>query len=100
MVHNTDSFVISVKTKEDIIKDFKKVEDLFDFRNLIENHELFITKHKALNGNFEIETPEIILIDEFTFPRSKMYAFKCGDNSKNKVKGFSKSQSRSNKFEE
>ena len=29
-----------------------------------------------------------------------MYAFKCGDNSKNKLKGISKSQSKRIKFEE
>ena len=29
-----------------------------------------------------------------------MYAFKCGDDSKNKLKGFFKSQSRNIKFEE
>ena len=32
--------------------------------------------------------------------RSKMYAFKCGDDSKNKLKGISKSQSKHIKFEE
>ena len=29
-----------------------------------------------------------------------MYAFKCGDESKNKIKGVSKSQSKHNKFRE
>ena len=32
--------------------------------------------------------------------RSRMYAFKCGGDSKNKLKGISKSQSRKIKFEE
>ena len=36
----TDSFVLSVNTK-DIIKHLKKIEDLFDFINLNENHEVF-----------------------------------------------------------
>ena len=31
---------------------------------------------------------------------SKMYSFNCGDDIKNKLKGFSKSQSKHNKFEE
>ena len=31
--------------------------------------------------------------------RSKLYAFKCGDDSKNKLKGDSKSQSKNIKFE-
>ena len=32
--------------------------------------------------------------------RNKMYAFKCGDDNKNKLKGISKSQSKHIKFEE
>ena len=34
-----DAFVLSVIT-EDIIKDLKKLEDIFDFSNLDGNHEL------------------------------------------------------------
>ena len=51
-------------------------------------------------GKFKIETPKIIWIDEFVCLRSKMYAFKCGGYSKNKLKGISKSQSKNIKFEE
>ena len=29
-----------------------------------------------------------------------MYAFECGDDSKNKLKGFSKNQSKNNNFDE
>ena len=43
---DTDSFVLSVKTKG-IIKDLKRLEDLFDFSNLNENHELFSYKEKS-----------------------------------------------------
>ena len=57
-------------------------------------------KNKKLIGKFKIETPKIIWIDEFVCLRRKMYAFKCGDHSKNKLKGISKSQSKSIKFEE
>ena len=32
--------------------------------------------------------------------RSEMYSFKCGDDSQNNLKGFSKSQSKHIKFEE
>ena len=41
-----------------------------------------------------------IWINEFVCLRSKMYAFKCGDDSENKLKGISKSQSKNIKFEE
>ena len=94
---DTDSFVLSVNTN-DIIKDLKNLEDIFDFINLDENHEIFSIKNKKVIGKFEIETPKIIWIDEFVSLRSKTYAFKCGDLSKNKLKGFSKSQSKKNKF--
>ena len=44
---DTDSFVLSVKTK-DLIKDLKKLEDFFVFSNLDENHELFSNKNKKV----------------------------------------------------
>ena len=96
---DTDSFVLSVNTK-DIIKDLKNLEDIFHFSNLDENHELFSNKNKKVIGNFKIETPKNIWIDEFICLRTKMYAFKCGGDSKNKLKGISKSQSKNIKFEE
>ena len=96
---DTDSFVLSVNTK-DIIKDLKNLEDIFDFSNLDKNHELFSNKNKKVIGKFKIETPKNFWIDEFVCLRSKMYAFKCGDDSKNRLKGISKAQSKNIKFEE
>ena len=96
---DTDSFVLIVNTK-DIIKDLKSLEDIFDFSNLDKTHELFSKKNKKVLGRFKIETPKNIWIDEFVCLRSKMYAFKCGEHSKNKLKGISKSQSKNIKFEE
>ena len=96
---DTDSFVLSVNTK-DFIKDLKKLEDIFDFSNLDKNHELFSNKNKKAFGKFKIETPKRIWIDKFICLRSKTYAFKCGGDSKNKLKGISKSQSKNFKFEE
>ena len=96
---DTDSFVSSVKTK-DIVKDLKNLEDLFDFSNLDKNHDFFSNKYKKVIGKFKIETTKSIWIDEFICRRSKLYAFKCGFDSKNKVKGVSRSQSKSIKFEE
>ena len=92
---------LSMKTK-DIIKDLKNLEDIFDFSNLDENHELFSNKNKKVIGKFKIETPKNIWIDEFVCLRSKAYSFKCNDNteSKNKIKGILKSQSKHIKFEE
>ena len=83
---DTESFVLSVDTK-DIIKDLKNLEDLFDFSNLDENHELFSNKKKVI-GKFKIETPKNIWIDEFICLRSKMYAFKGGDDSKKIERSF------------
>ena len=98
---DTDGMILSMKTK-DIIKDLKNLENIFDFSNLDENHELFSNKNKKVIGKFKIETPKNIWIDEFVCLRSKAYSFKCKDNkeNKNKIKGVSKSQSKHIKFEE
>ena len=96
---DTDAFVLSLKT-QDIITDSKNLEDIFDFSNLDKNHELFSNKNKKVLGKYKIETPKSAFIDEFVCLRSKMYAFKCGNDSKNKLKGISKSQSKNIKFEE
>ena len=37
---DTDEFVLSLKTK-DMIKNLKKLEDLFDFSNIDEKHQIF-----------------------------------------------------------
>ena len=47
-----------------------------------------------------METPKNIWIDEFVCLRSKMSAFRCGDDNKNKLKGISKSQSKHIRFKE
>ena len=93
--------ILSMKTK-DIIKELKNLEDIFDFSNLDENHELFSEKNKKVIGKFKIKTPKNIWIDEIVCLRSKPYSFKCKENieSKNKIKGISKSQSKHIKFEE
>ena len=81
--------ILSIKTK-DIIKDLKNLEDIFDFSNLDENHELFSNINKKVIGKFKIETPKNIWIDEFVCLRSKAYSFKCKDNKedKNEIKEF------------
>ena len=98
---DTDGMILSMKTK-DIIKDLKNLENIFDFSNLDENHELFSNKNKKVIGKFKIGTPKNIWIDELVCLRSKTYSIKCKDNieSKNKVKGNSKSRSKHMKFEE
>ena len=94
-----DSFVLSIET-QNIIPDLKKLEDLFDFSNLKKNHEMFSNRSKKVVGKFKIETPKIVFIDELIALRSKCYAFKCGDDSKNKLRGISNSYSKKVKFEE
>ena len=51
---DTDSFILSVKTK-DIIEDLKNLEDIFDFSNLDKNHELFSKKNKKLTVNLKLK---------------------------------------------
>ena len=50
---DTDSFVLSVNTKDNI-KDLKNLEDFFDFSNLDKSHELFSNKNKKVIGKFKI----------------------------------------------
>ena len=53
---DTDGMILSLNTKF-IIKDLKNLEEIFDFSNLDENHELFSEKNKKVIGKFKIETP-------------------------------------------
>ena len=76
------------------------MENNFDFSNLDENREIFSNKNKKVIGIFKIETPKNNWIDEFISLRSKVYAFKCGIDSKNIIKSFSKSQSKHIEIEE
>ena len=98
---DTDGMILSMKT-ENIINDLKNFEDIFDFSNLDKNHELFSEKNEKIIGKFKIETPKNIWINEVVCLRSKAYSFKCKNNieSKNKIKGISKSQSKHIKFED
>ena len=95
----TARFVIIVNT-HDFIEDSKNFQELVDFSNLNENHELFRKENKKDIRNFKIGTPKKIWIDEFVCLRSKMSSFKCGDCSKIKIKGSSKSFSKNIKFNE
>ena len=94
---DTDAFILSVNTK-DIIRDLKNLENIFNFSNLDENHKIFGNRNKKLLDFFKLQTAKLFWIDEFVCLRSKMYAFKCGDDSKNKLKDFSKGQSKKNLF--
>ena len=60
--------------------------------------DYLVKKLKKLLANFKIETPKKIWIDKFICLRSEIYAFKCGNDSKNKLKGIFKSPSKHNKF--
>ena len=71
---------------ENISKDLKNLENMFDTSNLDEKHELFSNK-KLVIAKFEIETPKIIWIDEFVCLRSEMCSFKCRDDIKNNLNG-------------
>ena len=98
---DTDGMILSMKT-ENIMKDLRNFEVIFDFSNLHENHELFSERNRKVIGKFKFETPKNIWIYEFVCLRSKAYSFKWKniDENKNKIKGISKSQSKHIKFEE
>ena len=77
---------------EKIIKELKKLEDMFDFSNLDDKHELFSDKNKIVIGKIKIETPRNIRIDEFSCLRSKPFSFKCRDGFINELEAISRSQ--------
>ena len=56
--------ILSMRT-ENIIKDLKILEDIFDFSNLDENHELYSNRNEKVIGKFKIKTPKNVFIDEF-----------------------------------
>ena len=74
---------------ENIVIDLKSLEDIFELSNSDENLELFSNKTRKVIGKFKIGTLKIIWIDEFIAFRSKMFTFRCGDDSKIKLKGIS-----------
>ena len=94
-----DGTVLRLKT-QNFCKDLKKSEDIFNFYHLDENNELFSNKNKKVFGKFKIETPKGIIIDDFIALRNKMYVYECWDDSKNEIKGISKSYSKIIIFEE
>ena len=93
-----ESFVLNLKTENDI-KGPKNLRKIFDFSNLGENHEIFSNKNKKVVGKFKIETPKNIWLDEFIALRSECCACREGDDSKNNLKGISKSQMKKFKIE-
>ena len=56
---DTDSLILSVNTK-DIIRDLKNLQDIFDFSNLLKNHEKFSNKNEKVVGKFKLEAPKNI----------------------------------------
>ena len=61
-----------------------------------------VKKTKKLIGKVKLETYKTIWIDECVCLRLKTHSFKCKDSieSKNKIKAFSRSQSKHVEFEE
>ena len=88
--------IVRMKTPK-VIEDLKVI---FYFSNLDENHEFFNNINKKVISENKIEKPEKVIIDESIGLRSKVYAFKCGHKSKNKLEGISKSSSKKSKLEE
>ena len=80
IVHNTDSFVLSVSTI-DIVNDLYNLRDYFDFSNLSIEHRLFSEVNKMVGGEIKTETPGSIWIDAFVCLRSKAYSYRCGGES-------------------
>ena len=69
---DTHGMILSMKT-QNIIKDIKNLEDLFDFSNLHVNHELYSNKNEKGFGKFKNEFPKNIWIDDFVCLRSNVF---------------------------
>jgi len=86
---DTDSLCYQIKT-EDLYKDMKEMEDLFDFSEYPKNHLCYNEKNKKVIGKFKCETNGIP-ITEFVGIRSKMYRFTVDDGKeKGTAKGIKK----------
>ena len=80
-----DSFVLSLKT-ENVFKELRNLEDVFDLSNLDENHELFSNqKTEKILVSFKLKLLKK-LNRWFHCLRNKCYAFLCGDIVKMKWK--------------
>ena len=79
---------------ENNINDLKNLENFIDCSNLDESHHLFSNKNEEVLGTFKYQTPKTVWTDEFIVLRSMASSFKFKDDneSKNKLKGVSKSQ--------
>ena len=78
-----DGFVLSIKTQKLII-DLENLENLCDFSNTYNDHELFRKKNKKNVGKFKIGTPKNNWIDEFIAFVCKAYSFQCNISIVNK----------------
>ena len=56
---DTDGMILSMKT-QNIMKDLKNLEDVFDFSNPDDNHELFSNKNKKVIAIFNLKLLKII----------------------------------------
>ena len=74
-------FVLNINSRK-IIKNLQILEDLFDFDNLNKNRETFSIQSKKVIEQSNRETPNNIWIDKINCLGSKMYAFKCRNDSK------------------
>ena len=72
--------------KGNIIDDLLNLEDIFDFGNLDENHELFSNKNRKAIDKFKSETPKNIWIDEFVCLRLKIIHLNVKMKTKVKIK--------------
>ena len=71
---DTDSFILSIKTR-DLIKDLEYFKNHLDFSEVDENHELYDTINKKVIGKMKTETSPVIELDNFVALRSKTYSF-------------------------
>ena len=83
-----DSVALSIET-QNFIDDPRNLENLFDFSDLNENHQLLSNTNEKVLAKFYRESPKNNWIEEFIALRSKVYSFICNDKNINALKGIS-----------
>ena len=96
---DTDSFVLSINTNN-IMEDLKNLYCFFRFQLSKKNQELFSKRNQKVLEEIKIDTPTNTWMYEFSCLRSKANTFKCSDEKTNKLKNFSRSKAKNNKFDE
>ena len=70
----TDSFINSFQPIKGLIEDLKHFQEVFDFSDLDQSHELISEVNKKDIGKMKLETAPDLGLDEGVFSRSQSFS--------------------------